>query len=120
MFKINKGIFSARDTKRVNESIADDQKRIPFTNMIYIGDGDTDIPCMKIATMFGGNSIAVFNPKNEHKKETAKKLHRQGRVNFIAPAIYTKDSQVYKIVCSIIDKIKADDQVRYLTKIKPE
>ncbi len=117
MFKINKGIFSSRDTEKVNESIAEDKKRIPFTNMIYIGDGDTDIPCMKLATMFGGNSIAVYNPENMKKKAKARKLRRQGRVNFMAPAIYTKDSIIYEIVCSIIDKIKADDQIKYLSKI---
>ena len=57
LFKINKGIFSARDTVRVNEQVAEDRKRIPFTNMIYFGDGDTDVPCMKIVNMFGGSEI---------------------------------------------------------------
>lgn len=118
MFKINKGIFSARDNKRVNASMADDQKRIPFSQMIYIGDGDTDIPCMKITTMFGGHSIAVYHPENQEKKETALRLYRQGRVNFIAPAVYTADSPAYRIVCSIIDKIKADDRLKRLTKVR--
>ena len=108
MFKINKGIFSSRDSQKVNESTADDTKRIPFPHMIYFGDGDTDVPCMKIVTMFGGNSIAVFNPQNQTKRAVAEKLQRQGRVNFITPAVYTKDSRAYRIVCSIIDKIKAD------------
>ena len=62
LFKIQKGIFSSRDAKRVNESMADDEKRIPFTNMIYFGDGETDVPSMKVVNMFGGNAIAVFNP----------------------------------------------------------
>jgi len=116
MFKINKGIFSSRDSKRVNDSIADDKKRIPFPNMIYFGDGETDVPCMKIVNMFGGNAVAVYNPEIPGKKIVAEKLKRQGRVNFITPAVYTKDSKAYRIVCSIIDKIKTDDELRRLSK----
>ena len=114
IFKINKGITSAHDTKMVNAKIAAEKKRIPYTNMIYFGDGETDIPCMKIVGMFGGNPIAVYNPENARKKATAEKLRRQGRVNFIAPAIYTKDSRAYKLVCAIIDKIKADTDLAKL------
>jgi len=116
MFKINKGIFSARDSVKVNDSVGEDQKRIPFPQMIYFGDGDTDVPCMKIVTMFGGNSIAVYNPEKTGKKELAEKLQRQGRVNFITPASYTKDSRTYKVVCAIIDKIKADYNLKRLSR----
>ena len=112
LFKINKGIFSARDAKKVNDSTSDDKKRIPFSNMIYFGDGDTDIPCMKIVNMFGGNSIAVYNPSDEGRKAMAEKMHRQGRVNFITPAVYTRESRTYSIVCSIIDKIKAESDLK--------
>ena len=108
IFKINKGIFSARDTNQVNESIAEDKKRIPFTQMIYVGDGETDVPCMKIVSMFGGHSIAVYNPENPGKQAVAEKLLRQGRVNFITQANYSQYSRTFKIVCGIIDKIKAD------------
>jgi phosphoserine phosphatase len=115
LFKITKGIFSSRDNKRVNDSIADDQKRIPFPHMIYFGDGQTDVPCMKIVNMFGGNSVAVYNPHDEVGKGVAVKLKRQGRVNFITPAIYTKDSRTYQIVCAIIDKIKAESDLQRLS-----
>ena len=108
LFKINKGILSVRDNKKVNESQAEDIKRIPFPNMIYFGDGETDVPCMKIVKMFGGNSIAVYNPDIKKKVYVAKKLLRQHRVNFIVPAVYTEESRAYKLVCAIIDKIKAD------------
>lgn len=114
IFKINKGIFSAHDTKMVNASIADDKKRIPYSHMIYMGDGETDVPCMKIVGMFGGNPIAVYDPANARKKATAEKLRRQGRVKFTAPADYTADGRAFKLVCAIIDKIKADDAVSRL------
>ena len=114
IFKINKGIFSAHDNTKVNESIDEDKKRIPYQQMIYFGDGETDIPCMKIVTMFGGHSLAVFDPDNPVKKPFADKLKRQGRVSFVTPAVYTKDSRTYKVVCAIIDKIKADWDLKQL------
>ena len=108
LFKINKGILSVRDNKKVNESQAEDIKRIPFPHMIYFGDGETDVPCMKIVKMFGGNSVAVYNPEIKKKVNVAKKLLRQQRVNYIVPADYTEDSRAFRLVCAIIDKIKAD------------
>lgn len=116
IFKINKGIFSAHDNKKVNASVSEDKKRIPYTQMIYFGDGETDIPCMKIVTMFGGHSIAVYNPANPKKKSFAARLQRQGRVSFVVPADYTKGSRTFKVVCSIIDKIKADYELDQLSK----
>ena len=116
LFKINKGILSVRDNKKVNESQAEDNKRIPFPHMIYFGDVETDVPCMKIVKMFGGNSIAVYNPEIKKKVNVAKKLLRQQRVNFITPADYTKESRTYEVVCAIIDKIKADWTLTRLSK----
>ena len=118
LFKINKGILSVRDNKKVNESKAEDNKRIPFPHMIYFGDGETDVPCMKIVKMFGGNSIAVYNPEIKKKVNVAKKLLRQQRVNFITPADYTKESRTYHLVCTIIDKIKIDFELAKLAKSK--
>ena len=118
LFKINKGILSIRDNKKVNESKEEDTKRIPFSHMIYFGDGETDVPCMKIVKMFGGNSIAVYNPEIKKKVNVAKKLLRQHRVNFITPARYTKESRTYEVVCAIIDKIRSDFALAKLTKSK--
>jgi len=116
LFKISKGIFSSRDTKRVNSSIADDDKRIPFSHMIYFGDGETDVPCMKIVGMFGGHSIAVYNQAVPKKHAAAIKLKRQGRVEFATPARYTADSRTFEVVCAIIDKIRADFELERLAR----
>ncbi len=116
LFKINKGILSIRDNKLVNESQEEDKKRVPFTNMIYFGDGETDVPSMKIVKMFGGNPIAVYNPASPKKAANARKMLRQGRVNFSVPAIYTKDSRAYKIVCTIIDNIRSAHELRRLAE----
>ena len=118
IFKINKGIFSSRDSKMVNASVADDKKRIPFPNMIYFGDGETDVPSMKIVGMFGGHAIGVYDPSVPEDRAKAAKLHRQGRVNFITPADYSRDSRTFKLVCSIIDKISADTQLQRFAAMK--
>lgn len=114
IFKINKGIFSARDSVRLNSSMAEEKKRIPFPNMIYFGDGETDVPCMKIVGMFGGHSLAVYKQGDDKKRAIAQKLKRQGRVRFAVPAVYTKDSEAFKVVCAIIDKIKAESELQDL------
>lgn len=118
LFKINKGITSIRDNKKVNASQGEDKKRIPFSNMIYFGDGETDVPSFKIVEMFGGTSIAVYNPENAKKKKVAAKLMRQGRVSFRTPADYSADSRNFKIVCSIIDRVKANWELHLISKEK--
>jgi hypothetical protein len=116
IFKINKGIFSARDSVRVNDHVSEDKKRIPFQNMIYFGDGDTDVPCMKIVNMFGGHAVAVYNPQDEKRKKEAEKLQRQGRANFVASAYYGRDGRMFRMVCAILDKIKADYELNLFAR----
>ena len=116
LFKINKGILSIQDNKLVNASQLEEKKRVPFSHMLYFGDGETDVPCMKLVKMFGGNSIAVYNPEIPRKKITARKLLRQDRVNFMTPADYRKESRTFQLVCSIIDKIAVDYELLKFSK----
>ena len=116
LFKIAKGIMDISDNTRVNESQKEDEKPIPFSHMIYFGDGTTDVPCMKIVKMFGGNSIAVYDPASERKSATARKLLRQNRVNFICEADYRVGGQMYEVVATIIDKIKAESDFSALQR----
>ena len=109
LFKIAKGIMDISDDTKVNESQREDDKPIPFSHMIYLGDGTTDVPCMKIVKMFGGNSIAVYSPENKHQRDTAAKLMRQDRVNFMCKADYRVGGEIYEVVTTIIDKIKAEN-----------
>lgn len=108
LFKISKGIMDISDNKKINESQKDERKPVPFSHMIYFGDGETDVPCMKIVKMFGGNSIAVYQEDKPKKVEEAKKLLRQDRVNFICKADYKEGGDIYRTVTTIIDKIKAE------------
>ena len=116
LFKIAKGIMNITDNTKVNDSQKEDEKPIPFSHMIYFGDGTTDIPCMKIVKMFGGNSIAVFDPHNQHQIDTARTLLKQDRVNFICEADYRIGSQIYEVVTTIIDKIKAENDFQTLQR----
>jgi phosphoserine phosphatase len=107
LFMINKGIENIKDNKKVNEFRPENERRIPFKQMIYFGDGATDIPCMKLINQQGGNSIAVYKP-NSNKKATAEQLINENRVNFVCSANYSKDGEIYKVVTILIDKIKSD------------
>ena len=106
LFKINKGIKQVSDNRRVNQYIPDEKRPIPFPRMIYFGDGETDVPCMKMVKEHGGHSIAVYD--NEDKQKTACQLVKEGRVNFMCSANYSKGSVMNIIVKRILDKIKAD------------
>ncbi len=116
LFKINKGIDSIYDAKIINEFIPKEERVIPFSNMIYFGDGDTDIPCMKLVKEQGGHSIAVYAPRIREKKTNSLKLISEDRVNFVCPADYSEGKEIDRVVKIIIDKISADTQFRNLLK----
>lgn len=112
LFKINKGIEEVSDNIRINESIPEQERRVPFEQMIYFGDGETDIPCMKMVKVHGGHSIAVYdNPK---KRKTALKLIEEDRVNFVCKADYSEGGELHSVVTTIIDKIEADIKFKKL------
>ena len=93
------------DSYELNEYINDRSLLIPHSNMIYIGDGETDVPCMKIVKNEGGYSISVYNPNKEKKEKIANKLYQDNRVNFIAPADYSRGSKMEKIIKSILEEV---------------
>ncbi|WP_103582497.1 haloacid dehalogenase-like hydrolase [Campylobacter concisus] len=101
LYRISKGILNAWDNKLINKYIPENERSILFENMIYIGDGETDVPAMKLLKTNGGTSIAVY----DENKETAKTLLEQNRVNYIAKADYTDGSEIDAIIKSTIDRI---------------
>jgi len=103
LFRINKGELDISDNKTVNEFTPEDKRRVPFRNMIYIGDGLTDVPCMKLVKVNGGYSIAV----HQDNKSVAERMMRHGRVDFIAPANYSKSSKMENLVFTILEQIAA-------------
>ena len=106
LFKINKGIKEISDNKRINEYVAKEDRPIPFERMIYLGDGETDVPCMSVVKEQGGHSIAVFG--NRKKKAVAERLIKENRVNFVCKADYSENSEIHTTVRLILDKIRAD------------
>lgn len=113
LFKINKGIDSVVDSKKVNDFIPEDQRPIPFERMIYFGDGTTDIPCMRLVKSLGGHSIAVYNDSNQVAVE---RLIDEKRVDYALKANYSKDRDIDLVVKKIIDKIKGDYELSKFKK----
>lgn len=123
LFRINKGILDEND-KSINKFIPQDDRPIPFRNMIFIGDGETDIPSFRLVKEQGGHAIAVYE-KNHRSTKTkpapkkiAEELQSDKRVNFIAPTDYTQGKALHTQVTAIIDKIHADNAIQGLNLIK--
>ena len=119
IFKINKGVESVYDSKQVNKFIPENERPVPFKNMIYVGDGTTDIPCMRLVKNFGGHSIAVYNPDDERSaRKDMTALIRDNRVNYVCPADYSDGSEIDTVVKTIIDKITIDTRLEGLAVSK--
>lgn len=103
LFRVNKGVYDVRENDGLNEFMPEDMRRVPFRNMIYIGDGLTDVPCMKLVRTNGGHSIAVY----QDNKEKVNELLLQGRVDYVLKADYSKGSLLEKAVFAVIDHAAA-------------
>jgi len=114
LFRINKGCEDICDNEGINHYIKPSQRAIPFTQMIYIGDGETDVPCMRIVRQNGGHAIAVYNPK-KHGKNKIEQLVKDKRVNFVATADYRKNKAIDTYVRHVVDKIATDVALKTLT-----
>ena len=108
VYRINKGVLDVSDDKTLNDSMPDDSKRVPFTNMIYVGDGLSDVPCMKMMRAYGGQAIAVYQESNRMGVED---LLAKGRVDFIFPADYSEGTALDQTVKNIIRKMAIADRL---------
>ena len=106
VYRINKGVLDVANDRDLNASMPDDSKRIPFTNMIYVGDGLSDVPCMKMMRSYGGQAIAVYQPES---RVAVEELLYRGRVDFIFPADYREGTDLDKTVKNIIRKMAVSD-----------
>lgn len=107
VYRINKGVLDVSNDIDLNRSMPDDSKRIPFQNMIYIGDGLSDVPCMKMMKSYGGKAIAVYQTLDEKVKE----LLRKDRVDFIYPADYSEGTELDKTIKDIIRNMAISDKL---------
>ena len=107
LFRIEKGVLDINDPG-VNAYFSPEEIRVPFRNMVYIGDSDTDIPCMKLVNTYGGHSIGVYDPATQNKEKVYKMMHDK-RIRYYAPADYTERSDLDLLVKAIIDKTAANE-----------
>ena len=105
IYRINKGVLDVSDDKGLNSSMPDDSKRVPFTNMVYIGDGLSDVPCMKTTRAYGGQAIAVYQDSNRHAVEELLSRHR---VDFMFPADYREGTALDVTMKNIIRRMAID------------
>ena len=107
LFRIEKGVLDVNDSG-VNDYFPPEEIRVPFRNMVYIGDSATDIPCMKLVNVNGGHSIGVYNNDTLDKSKVFKMLH-DNRIKYFAPANYEEGSELDKLVKAIIDRTVSNE-----------
>ena len=110
LFRIVKGTLDVNDSG-VNDYFKPEDIRIPFRNMIYIGDSDTDIPCMKLINANSGHSIGVFNPETQDKRKVYRMMEDK-RIKYYTPAKYTEGSELDKLVKTIIDTTASNEKLK--------
>lgn len=108
LFRINKGLEDL--SQSINAHMPEALRPIPFSNFIYFGDGDTDVPSMALLKKNGGQAIAVHGPDESEAK--CVELFKAGRCDFYAVADYRKGSDLWKRTCLLLDRIIADVRVR--------
>lgn len=113
LFRINKNCLDLSDEDSVNQFIPNEERRIPLSNFIYIGDSETDIPAMKIVKQGGGTSIGVYNPIN-CDLDRVKLLLKQDRIDYLMPADYCENSRIEKAVSSILNEIHTRFELKNL------
>ena len=107
LFRIEKGVLDVNNPG-VNSYFEPNQYRVPFRNMVYIGDSDTDIPCMKLVNIYGGHSIGVYNSETKDKSKVFRMLD-ENRIKYFVPADYTEGSKLEKLLMQIIDKTSSNE-----------
>lgn len=105
LFRIEKGILDVNDPG-VNDYFPPEQMRVPFRNIVYLGDSDTDIPSMKLVNTYGGHSIGVYNPETGDKKKVYRMMH-DNRIRYFAPADYSEGKELDQLLTAIIRKTAA-------------
>ncbi|MBR6509584.1 MAG: haloacid dehalogenase-like hydrolase [Clostridia bacterium] len=119
LFRISKGILNVND-QGVNDSFSSEEIRVPFRNMVYIGDSDTDVPCMKLVNSYGGHSIGVYNAETNDKTRIHKMM-RENRIRYYMPADYRDGTELDILLKAIIDKTATNEVLEKIyTKCKNE
>jgi phosphoserine phosphatase len=111
LFRINKGTLDVFDNSIINKFVLKENRPMPFERMVYIGDGETDIPCFRLVKEEGGYSIAVYPKGKKGAKDRVQKLTAGGRANLITPADYSEGSTIELSIMALIDRIEANARI---------
>jgi hypothetical protein len=111
LFRINKGTPEVYDNTVINKYVPKEERPVPFENLVYIGDGETDIPCFRLVKEEGGHSIAVYEKGKKGALEKVERLTSGGRVSRIAAADYREGSEIDLCVAAIVDKLAAQARI---------
>lgn len=127
LFRINKGILNTWDNTKINKYTPESERPYSFSRIIYLGDGETDIPAMKMINYQGGYSIAVYDPnkrKTKNKKsprEISQELLKHDRTKFVAAADYNAGKGLDVLVQNILKDIYYNQILeRHNHKYKPQ
>lgn len=112
VYRINKGVLDISNDTDLNRSTPEDARHVKFSNMIYIGDGLTDVPCMKLVKLSGGHSIALYQ---RGKAATVEDLLKHDRVDFIFEADYRVGEPLEQAVSTILRKLAVDNHLKELS-----
>ncbi len=111
LFRINKGIKNAWDNTKVNNYMPDSKRYVLFPNMIYLGDGLTDVPAMKMINYQGGHSIALYAADKSESKNEAMTLVEQGRAKYAIEADYSAGRDLERVIQELIAMISARERI---------
>lgn len=109
LFRIEKGVLDINDPG-VNDVFPPDMIRVPFRNMIYNGDSDTDIPCMKLVNSHGGHSIGVYNDVTKDKSKVYQMM-KDNRIKYFVAADYNEGTDLDRLVKMIIHRTAANEEL---------
>ena len=116
LFRINKGAHDLSDSTQINQYVSMENRPVPFEHMVYVGDGETDVPCFRLVKEQGGLAIAVYKPNTGGAKQKALRFVEEGRVHRVARAVYSDGSDMDKIIKTRIDFLSAQIEQRKIIK----
>ncbi len=115
VYRINKGVLDINNNVDLNSSRPDSEKRVLFSNMIYIGDGLTDVPCMKLVKQSGGRSIAIYHPGEDHN---AAPLLKHKRVDWMFEADYSEGSELDRTMELLLKNLAYQNKLQEINELQ--
>ena len=115
VYRINKGVLDINNNVDLNSSRPDSEKRVLFSNMIYIGDGLTDVPCMKLVKQSGGRSIAIYHPGEDHN---AAPLLKHKRVDWMFEDDYSEGSELDRTMELLLKNLAYQNKLQEINELQ--